>query len=174
ESHIDVALSASRITLGVQRINTRSGRNAVQRHVDDRRDPASCRRAPCRIEALPGGSAGFVDLHVRIHETGNHDRRARIHDLGSHANIVIFAECDDDAVVDLDGGWTHTGGEDDALPAYDKHQRRREDTPSLVSRQNWATRFAATRRRYSAVERMSSMGAMSASIARCASATECP
>jgi hypothetical protein len=45
-------------------------RDRVQRHVDDRGDPAR-RGRPCRRgEALPLGAARLVDVHVGVDQTG--------------------------------------------------------------------------------------------------------
>ena len=55
----------------------RRGRNAVERHVDERGHAARRGRARRRLEAFPVGAAGLVDVDVRIDKARQHDQRRR-------------------------------------------------------------------------------------------------
>ena len=70
EPHVDMALTVGRPALGRQRGRADRGRDAVQRHVDQRGDPA-CRGGPGGAgEALPLGVTRFADVHMRVDEAG--------------------------------------------------------------------------------------------------------
>ncbi len=71
EPHVDDALPLRRSALDRQGVRVHRRGDAVERHVDDRRDPAG-RGGPRRGgETLPLRPAGFVDVDVRVHEPGS-------------------------------------------------------------------------------------------------------
>ena len=75
-------------------------RDAVERHVDDRGHPA-CGRGPGRArESLPLGAARFVDVHVRVDETGDQH--------------LVVAQFDDDLRVEQ--GAERFDDDDPAVP----------------------------------------------------------
>jgi hypothetical protein len=69
EADVDERLPRGGLALHVQRLHIGRRRDAVQRHVDDRRDTAGAGRAGCAGEALPSGSAGFVHVHMRVDQS---------------------------------------------------------------------------------------------------------
>ena len=73
ESDVHMALACGGLSLRLERRHGRRRRNAVERHVDERRDPAGGRRARRRLEAFPVSAARLVDVHVRIDEAGQDD-----------------------------------------------------------------------------------------------------
>ena len=73
ESDVDVAPAARRGALRLQASDGCRRRNAVERHVDDRRHAAGGRGARRVLEAFPLGSARLVDVHVGVDEAGQHD-----------------------------------------------------------------------------------------------------
>ena len=70
ERHVDAQLAVRRGPLGGQRLDRRGGRDRVERHVDERRDPTGRRGAGGRREALPRGAARLVDVHVAVDQAG--------------------------------------------------------------------------------------------------------
>ena len=78
---VHVASSSRRRALRLKPCDRRRRRNAVERHVDERRDAAGRRRARRMLEAFPLGAARIVDVHVRIDEPRKDDvarpRRSR-------------------------------------------------------------------------------------------------
>ena len=73
EPDVDLTAPAPRRALRVERRDRRRGRDAVERHVDERRDAAGRGRARRRVESFPFGPARLVDVHVRVDEAGHHD-----------------------------------------------------------------------------------------------------
>ena len=59
--------------LASQRLDRRGRRDAVERHVDDRRDATGRRGAGGAGEALPLGAARLVDVHVGVDQAGQQD-----------------------------------------------------------------------------------------------------
>ena len=70
EAHVDVGLVAGDGPLLLQCRNGNRRRDAVERHVDDRRDAAGRRGPGGAGEALPLGAARLVDVHVGVDEPG--------------------------------------------------------------------------------------------------------
>ena len=70
EADVDPGLAGGDRALGLERGDRRRRRDAVERHVDDRRDAAGRGGAGRAGEALPLGAAGLVDVHVRVDEAG--------------------------------------------------------------------------------------------------------
>ena len=62
------ALPRRRRALGLQRLHRRRLRQAVQRHIDQRRIPSRSRRTRRRAKALPLRPSRLVDVHMRIHQ----------------------------------------------------------------------------------------------------------
>jgi hypothetical protein len=70
EADVGVGAAERGGTLEVQRRHVHGRRHAVERHVDDRRDPASRGGTGGGRETLPLAAAGVVDVHVRVDEAG--------------------------------------------------------------------------------------------------------
>ena len=68
ESDVDAALAAAAAASSASAAGVDRGRDAVERHVDDRRHAAGRGRARRGGEALPLGAPGFVDVHVGVDE----------------------------------------------------------------------------------------------------------
>ena len=83
EADVDVRRRCGRGLLDGQRLGGRRRRERVEGHVHDRRDTAGRRGERRRAEALPLRAAGLVDVHVRVHQSGQqhgvvgHERGAR-------------------------------------------------------------------------------------------------
>jgi hypothetical protein len=73
EPDIDVDLRARGRPLALQGGNVDRRWDAVQRHVDQRGDPAERRRTGGRGEALPVGAPRLVDVHMGVDESGQQD-----------------------------------------------------------------------------------------------------
>ena len=70
EPDVDMRLGLCGLALHLERGDVDGGRNAVERHVDQRRD-SPCGSGPRRAgEPLPLGAAGIVDVHMRIDDAG--------------------------------------------------------------------------------------------------------
>ena len=120
EADVDVTLAARRGPLRLQRRNSRRRRNAVERHVDNRRDAAGRRRARGRVEAFPVGAAGLVDVHVRVDDAGRDHEVAAVDDVRAIGQVRGPFDVDNSAVVDLDRGGCDRIGEHDARAADDQ------------------------------------------------------
>ena len=107
---VDVALPSGRAPLDVQRRGVDRRWDGVERHVDDRGDAAGGRGAGRRREALPLGSAGLVDVYVRVHEPRDED--------------LVAGE--------LDHAW-HGMRRLDGLDRADAHRPRRRRSPARRS-----------------------------------------
>ena len=72
----------------------RRRRNRIERHVDQRRDAAGGRGARRRLEAFPLRPAWFVDVGVRVDETGHDDEVAAIVHRKVAGSAVAKDGCD--------------------------------------------------------------------------------
>ena len=70
EADVDVRGVPRGLPLDLQPVDGGGRRDAVERHVEDRRDAARRRGAGGGREALPLGAAGLVDVHVAVDEAG--------------------------------------------------------------------------------------------------------
>ena len=78
---IDPAVVLRRCTLRLERSDRRRGRQAVQRHVHQKR-AAACRSGARRsTEAFPICPSGIVDVYVRIDQPGKNGGIAKIVDF---------------------------------------------------------------------------------------------
>ena len=102
ETDIDVTSAMGGATLGVQAGHGRGRRNAVQRHVDERRDAARRRRARRRLEPFPIGAAWVVDMNVGVNQAGQHDVGARIDFADAGRPIRMRTDRHDPPVADVD------------------------------------------------------------------------
>src|SRR6202035_4945026 len=83
EPDVHVALAVGGGPFGGQRGGVGGGRDRVERHVDDRGDAPGRRGQRGGGEALPGGPARLVDVHVAVHQAGQqHLVVGQVHDLG--------------------------------------------------------------------------------------------
>ena len=71
--HVNVTLSRCGLTLGFERLYLDSNRDAIERHVNQRRDPACGSSSRRRLKALPLGVAGLVHVHMGIDKTWHED-----------------------------------------------------------------------------------------------------
>ena len=121
EAHIDVGLLGGHGPFDLQGGDVHGGRQAVQGHVDDGGDAAGRGRAGRRGEAFPFGAAGFVDVHVGVHQAGQQHLVVGQLDAppGRQVRVDGF-DRGDPAVADRDGGRAFTGRGDRATRA--EHQ----------------------------------------------------
>ena len=73
QAHVDVALPLGRLDLRCQTRHRRGRRDAVERHVHDRRHAAGRRRTRRAREALPVRPPRLVAVDVRVDESRQHD-----------------------------------------------------------------------------------------------------
>src|SRR6185295_4659338 len=99
---------ASRVELRSQR-RDRGGRwDAVERHVNHRRDAAGGGRSCGRVESFPLRAARLVDMDVGVDNAWRNEKIAGVDDDVSGASgrhIVEGADGHDSSVLDLNGGW---------------------------------------------------------------------
>ena len=67
--HVDAAGGGAR--LGVESCDVDRDRQAVQRHIDERGDPAERGGPGPGLEVLPAGVAWVLQVHVRVDESGH-------------------------------------------------------------------------------------------------------
>ncbi len=80
----------------------RRRRDAVERHVEDRRHAARGSRARRGLEPLPLGPSGLVDVDVRIDQSGHHHAVAGVHERDTRRRVVEGRDALDAAVDDVD------------------------------------------------------------------------
>lgn len=99
------------------------GRNAVERHVDERGDPTGRRGTGGAGEALPVGAAGLVDVDVAVDQTGQEHLVVGEVDDAVRADVrVVLLDADDPPVVDDHRGGSDATGENG--PARTDHEHR--------------------------------------------------
>ena len=91
ERDVHVTVPTSGAAFRFERLDTRRRRNAVEGHVDDRRDAAGRRRARGRIEAFPVGAARLVDVHMRVDDAGRYEKVAAVDRIGTLAGRDLVA-----------------------------------------------------------------------------------
>ena len=119
EANIHMAPSASGAPLRVQPVDGRGRRNAVQRHVHQRRHAAGRRRARGGLETFPIGAAWIVDVDVRVDQARQHDVGARIDLARAGPAIRMRADRHDPALAHVDGRRPHPVGQDDPFAPDD-------------------------------------------------------
>ena len=133
EADVDVAAPVRGLPLDLQRVDRAGGRQAVERHVQDRRDAARRGGPGGRREPLPFGAAGLVDVHVGVDEAGQ--QHLVVGEVDGRADVagdgVVGLDRGDDAVAHPDGGRCLARGRHDPPGAdHEVHQR-----PALYARQ---------------------------------------
>src|SRR6267142_950407 len=156
EADVHPAFLARRSALGFERRSCGGCRDAVERHVDQRRDAASGGRACRRLKTFPIGAPRFIDMDMRVHQAGHDDRSSRVIHIRSARQIVIAAHRCVRSIANVHGCRLSTFRLHPALAANRVYCLHR---PSCE--RNSSSRFCATRRRYRAVERISSIGEIS-------------
>ena len=78
-----MALAGGRLPLGRQRIDARRRRHAVERHVDNRGDPAGRGGARGRVEPLPLGAPRLVDVHMGVDNSRRDDEGTGVKNIGA-------------------------------------------------------------------------------------------
>src|ERR1700704_1207494 len=156
EADVHPAFLARRGALGFERRSCGGCRDAVERHVDQCRDAASGGRACRRLKTFPIGAPRFVDMDMCVHQAGHDDRSSRVIHVRATGQIVIAAHRCDRSIANVHGRRLYTFRRHHALAANHVYCLHR---PSCE--RNSSSRFCATRRRYPAVERISSIGEIS-------------
>ena len=121
EPDVDVAPARPPLALDLERVDVDGRRDAVERHVDDRRDPAGGGRPGRGGEPLPLGAAGLVDVDVGVDQSGDqHLVGAELHDpLGFECGVQRF-DGDDATVANADRARDFAGRCDHAGRAEDQ------------------------------------------------------
>ena len=138
ERDVDVRLVRERLALLLGRGARGRGRDAVERHVDDGRDPAGGRGLGGRAEALPLGAPRLVQVHVRVDDARRDEQLLRVDD--GHARRdrrVERGHGADLAALDVQRRRPELAVDQDALAA--DHQVVAQRVPS----RNGAARTAA-------------------------------
>ncbi len=119
--------------------------------------PDSLRFAEYNAEspAEPGYSDTLAEIFSTLPVMSRFLVRCIVH-RATRRNSLAGREVADRAVADVNRGWASHPGRDDPVTANDQFR-----TYARSCRRNSSKRFWATRRRYFAVERMSSIGAIS-------------
>ena len=73
ETDVNVKLASSSSDLHFERLTRGRGRNAVERHLDNRSHAASRGRDGRGLESFPLRSAWLVDMHTCIDDAGHDD-----------------------------------------------------------------------------------------------------
>ena len=101
EPDVDVAAPVGGLPLDLQRLDRARGRDAVERHVEQRGDAARRGGPGGRREALPLGAAGLVDVHVGVDEAGQ--QHLVVGEVDGLGDRVVGLDRGDDAVAHHDG-----------------------------------------------------------------------
>jgi len=151
ETDVDMALAFGAMAFLPERCRLGGGGNAVERHVDERRDAARQRGARRRREALPFGATRLVDVYVGVDESRQDDEVASIEDLdrARAARVVDVGDAHDAPAGHVQRRRPHSLRRDYTLPAHDTRRawRRPARIDHAVSAQNRRRRFPATVRR---------------------------
>ena len=131
EADVDRDLALRGRAFHVQRLDRGRRRDRVERHVDDRGDPAGGRRAGGAGEALPLGAAGLVDVHVAVDQPGQQHLVVGQGDRGG-ADVVVRGDRGDPAVPAVHGGGPLPLGQHDP-PGTDDETHAVTLTPGPVS-----------------------------------------
>jgi hypothetical protein len=120
-----VAAPVGGLPLDLQRLDRARGRDAVERHVQQRGDAARRRGPGGGGEALPLGAAGLVDVHVGVDEAGQqHLVVGEVDGVGGGGRGVEGLDGGDDAVAHDDGRRRLTCRRHDPAGAdHEVHQR---------------------------------------------------
>jgi hypothetical protein len=102
EAGIDRAPAKGRGALDLEGRHVGGGRDAVERHVEQRGDAAgSCRTGSGR-ESLPLRPAGLVHVDVRVHQSGEDERVSRVHQVDAPWDLRKGAYPCDSPIGDVD------------------------------------------------------------------------
>ena len=121
ETDVDLTLALCRLFFDLERVDIDRDGDAVERHVDQRRDPAGSCCGRCALEALPVGMPGLVHVHVGIDQTGHE------HDVRIELDRLIGRER---GIQRRDGGDTpvaHADGTGDLTFSRNERSRRPDD-----------------------------------------------
>ena len=113
---VDAAFAVKSMHLRLERGHRGSGRDGVQRHVDDRRHSARRRRMRSRLESLPLRPPRFVDVHMRIDDARHERELAEIDCIGS---VIEVRDAFDDTVTNVDRRGTDAVRRHDIAAAKD-------------------------------------------------------
>src|SRR6185295_14841704 len=120
EADIDVHPFARRLDLGAQGLARGRGRNAVERHVHERRHASSGRGPRGGRESFPLGPARLVDVNVRIHDPRHDDRVTEIEPRPSRFDLIRGAETLDFSLTEVHRSLAYTLGRHHSLAAEDE------------------------------------------------------
>ena len=95
--------SSGRGALGVQSPRVGGLGHTVQGHIHKRCDSAECRGSRGRRKTLPLGSAGIIDMNVRVHQAGKQDIFAKIVKLRGLRHVAPGTHLGDPLVLNQQG-----------------------------------------------------------------------
>src|SRR5207237_2496745 len=78
---IYTALTMCSLSLRLKSAKRGSGRQAIQRHVNEQSVSSSCRRSGGGRESFPFGATGLVDVYVRVNQAGQNGNIAEIENI---------------------------------------------------------------------------------------------
>ncbi|GAA3039020.1 hypothetical protein GCM10020000_16630 [Streptomyces olivoverticillatus] len=108
KADVHMGLGACHGLFDVQVRHGRGGRQAVERHVDERGDASGGRGAGGGVEALPLGAAGVVHMDVRVDEAGEQRVIPEVrHGRSGRRLRRVRQQGRDPASGDGDGGGAH-------------------------------------------------------------------
>ncbi len=117
ESDVDPALFLCRTPLHSQRLGGQGRRQRVEGHVEQRRHPAGSGRGGGGDKSLPVRTAGLVDVHVGVHQTGDQYHICSQQHLVATGKRTDSGNLSDPAVRHPDRGWALGAGDHRPLRA---------------------------------------------------------
>jgi hypothetical protein len=101
------------MSLRLQSADPGSGRDAIQRHVDEQSVSSSCRRSGGGRESFPFRATGLVDVYVRVNQTGQNGNIAEIENLCLSRRSFRFDNALNAFLLDEDGRGANAVGRND-------------------------------------------------------------
>ena len=120
ETDVDVAPISERTLLLLKAAHGGRRRDAVERHVDQRRDAARGSGARGVVGSLPVGAPRVVHMDVSVDHTRHDDQIPGVQLAHAGCLLGVWCDIDDLAVVDVNRSSTHAIGTDDPLASNDE------------------------------------------------------
>jgi hypothetical protein len=99
--HIHDRLRRSALTLYLERLDTRSRRNGIERHVENRRHSARRRRSRGCRESFPFGTTWLIYMHVRVDYAWHHNEVSRLGNWRAVRHVIEARDALDPAACDM-------------------------------------------------------------------------
>ncbi len=153
EPHVHPAARLRRFHLGAKSLEGRGRGNTVQRHVHQRGHTARSGCARRGLETFPVRAAGFVDVHVRIHQARHDYGVACVKNGAPLRELIAAGDGGDNAAADVNRRRADTIGRRNPGSADDEGRIHHLSGAARPARLLWScsrkssSRFRATRRR---------------------------